>query len=89
MIGTETIAKNLLEGKTCNTCRQYKGDYDEDEKIIPKMCICYLGTGTGWKWRHLPEENTCENWKKTPEDCVGRNKGIPYIAVCKNYEVKT
>ncbi len=64
---TNAIAKNLLEDKNCYTCNQYQDNYNEDEKIIPKMCLYWGGTTNGFRWKALPEENTCEGWNKREE----------------------
>ncbi len=69
ILGGEQIvlAKNLLLDHTCGTCNQHQDNYHEDVKGAPKMCLYWGGTTSGFRWRILPKENTCEIWNEREE----------------------
>jgi len=49
------MAKNLLEGKTCDTCGLER---DEDD------CCVWLGEDKGWAWVHNKGYGTCAYWEE-------------------------
>lgn len=49
----DQIAKNLLSGKGCNTCKVNKQD---------RHCFTWWGEAIGWQWERMHESGTCDQW---------------------------
>ncbi|MFW6002115.1 MAG: hypothetical protein ACOCQD_02140 [archaeon] len=61
MDSNNKIAKNLLEGRTCDNCR-----YKECEQGDVCYCVLYkqLDSNPYLGVRPIPKENTCTKWEK-------------------------
>jgi hypothetical protein len=62
----DRIAKNLLEGKTCDKCEHYR-----DDEHSPLSCSL-------WKLP-LPVERTCEKWVINPFGLLGPKILLPLV----------
>ena len=60
---TDKVAKNLLQDKTCDTCKFHTEDYVEGTTF---RCCCSRGRGvkTDEELKELAKENTCGHWIK-------------------------
>lgn len=56
----DKIAKNMLFGKTCDTCYNLYVDHGDTTNVA---CHKY-SDNHGHQYWPLPKERTCEDWKK-------------------------
>jgi hypothetical protein len=56
--------KNLLRGRVCEKCSQYK----ENKFGSGPLCVFWFGEAVGWQFREVPGIKTCDHWGATEEE---------------------